>query len=500
MGTFDSEPQSHIVDLCKYAERIASADDRPLFEDAAKAARVGALRAAYLIIWLACAESLKRRFREAQIRDNTAGVIVGDFEKMENDQRAVDKFLLDKARDYGFLSPTDHAQLIQVYDNRCVYGHPYEKAPSPEKTADAAQTVVELVLSKPVRLRHGYCDKLLADMLGDKNYLDDQATAVAAFAQVIVPKIDENIYGWLLDRYWGKLETIADDASMTVFFRRGIWFTKSVLEEIGVPVFTVDEWHERTAKFPDTLSGVCSTGPIFKHIGMEAQNSLVGHVLDRSETKASVLSYVQRLDDAGALSERQHQRFVERVAKMPIADINASGLSTNVCYDKLIRSLKAHNWYAQNPAVDLLVSNGPEQAAELTVDQQVELGRNILQSAEGYSGSAVGFLERELGEGNGWPPDLVRGIALETFANERNEARLKVQCLQYVLLALQRCSCDQRRNIIANVVQTIKGCTSFKPTRPDTFEATIGQMNAKPWAEPLVEILRENAGELTISP
>lgn len=493
-----SQSQSHTSDLRGYVGRIASEEDRPLFDDAVKAAGVGALRAAYLTIWLACAESLKRRFREAQIRDDNAGKIVGEFEQMEEQQRAVDKFLLDKARDYGFLSITDHSQLGQVYDNRCIYGHPYQTAPSPEKVSDAAATVVELVLSKPVKLRHGYCDKLLTDLLEDKNYLDNQESAVSAFAEVILPKIDENLHGWLLDRYWGKLEPISDDASMAPFFLRGAWFTRAVLKKIGSRVFAFNDWHERTSRFPNTLSIVCSVDHIFAQIGTEAQNSLVGIILDRSEAKASVLSYLQQLDDDGALSERQQQRFVQRVAEMKIADVLASGVSTKVCYHKLIQSLKSHNWYVQNPAVDLLVSNGPQQAAELPVEQQVELGRNILQSAEGYSSSALEFLERELGEGNGWPSGLVRGMALEMFTNELNKVRLKVRCLNYVLLALHSCNCEQRREIITDIVETIRVGTPTGSARPERFEETIQQLNARPWAEPLVEILQDNEEELVL--
>ena len=145
-----------VVDLDKYSGHIESIDDITLLQEATKAAKAGALRAAYIMVWIACAESLKRRFREAQPRDNEAGKIVGEFESMEQQHSAVDKFLLTKALEYGFVSDSGYAHLLQIYENRCIYGHPYEEAPSPEKLKDAAATVVELVLSKPVKLRHGF--------------------------------------------------------------------------------------------------------------------------------------------------------------------------------------------------------------------------------------------------------------------------------------------------------------------------------------------------------
>ena len=91
-----SNPQSTLlnVDLRQYAKKIPASEDRPLFDETVAAAMAGALRAAYVMIWLSCAESLKRRFREAKTRDNAAGKIVGEIDKLEGQHKSVDKFLL----------------------------------------------------------------------------------------------------------------------------------------------------------------------------------------------------------------------------------------------------------------------------------------------------------------------------------------------------------------------------------------------------------------------
>src|SRR5271157_2140259 len=114
-----------------------------------------------VMIWISCAESIKRRFREAEKRDGAAGKIVGDFEKKEADQKSVDKFVLEKAKEYGFINDTAYTILLNIYEMRCVYGHPYEQAPLPEQVSHAAAMVVEHLLSQPVRLRHGYASALL---------------------------------------------------------------------------------------------------------------------------------------------------------------------------------------------------------------------------------------------------------------------------------------------------------------------------------------------------
>ena len=158
------------VDLSKYAEKIFAKDDLPLFSEAAVAANAGALRAAYVMIWLSCAESLKRRFRESSKYDNAAGRILARIDSLEKSERSVDKVLLKEAREYGFISDYGFTVLSQAYDLRCVYGHPYREAPSQEQVVCAAASVVSLVLSQPVKLRYGFGKRLLNDMLGNSTY------------------------------------------------------------------------------------------------------------------------------------------------------------------------------------------------------------------------------------------------------------------------------------------------------------------------------------------
>ena len=489
MSTLGEQPTVQKVDLNEYAQNILDEKDYPLFDDAVKAAKVGALRAAYVMIWLACAESLKRRFREAQKRDNTAGKIVGTIEDMESQHKSVDKLLLEKAHEYGFISSSGQTALNQIYEMRCIYGHPYEEAPSREKVIDAAATVVEQVLSKPVKLRHGFGNQLLNRLLEDRNYLDDQESAVAAFARSILPRLDESIYVWLLGEYWKELEKLSDDSSVAVFSQRGVWFCQAMLAEVGVHVLTHDEWHTRVGMFPKTLMDVCSIPAIFKDIGEFAQDSLVGSILDESKTRASVFAYLEVLNNEGALSERQQERFTAHVSEMEISEIRASGLSTKTCYAKLIDAMKSYDWYIQNPAISLLLSNGPVQAAELTEEQQVHLGRNILQAGEGRARSAIGFLYELSQETAYWPFSIVRGIALESFTNENNEIRLKDYQMDLVLSALNHLNSTQRDELIAEIVASIDAGTPKYRGNLDGLTNAISLLNPHAWSEQLVKIL-----------
>ena len=485
------------VDLSHYADNILAAEDCPLFDEAVESGKAGAFRAAYMMIWLACAESLKRRFREAQKWDGAAGKIVGEIENKEREHKAVDRFVLMKAQEYGFVSVSDHAVLNHIYEMRCLYGHPYEEAPSQEQVSHAAAMVVAHVLSKPVKLRHGFGKKLIKSLLEEPNFLDDQQTAVVAFTKDILPRLDESIHAWLLDNYWEELEKYSDDSYMAIFVRRGTWFSRTMLAEVGVNTFSNNDWHDRSSRFPKVLMRVCSIADIYKEIGRRAQDSLVGLIIAESATRASVLTHLEQLSINGALTMRQHERLIERVSEMPSSEIRSAGLSTKTCYGKLIDAMKSYNWYTQNPAIDRIISNGPGQAAELDENQQVNLGRNLLQAGQGTAGSANEFLEKLSQDGTSWPFHIVRGIAMESFTNEDNQIRFKDLHLDRVLSAIDHLQQELQDQLIAEISASVDAGAPKDWVALDYFENAVDSLKAYTWAAPLVASLEAKAASLS---
>ena len=108
MNTSSEQRASWTVDLSSYAGKILAEQDHPPFDDAVAAAQVGALRSAYVMKWLACAESSKRRFREANVRDHVAGKVVGKSqEKVIDAVAAVVELVLSRPLSVGNQQRSD---------------------------------------------------------------------------------------------------------------------------------------------------------------------------------------------------------------------------------------------------------------------------------------------------------------------------------------------------------------------------------------------------------
>ena len=426
------------TDLSEYQNRVLTDEDKPLFDEAVESARVGALRGAYILLWLSCLESLKRKFKEATLRDNTAQKIVGEFEEREKRHQSIDKFILSKAQEYGFVSDIAYQRLEHIYEMRCIFGHPYEEAPSVEEARQAAHIVVENVLSKPTTLKEGYVSSLIENLM-ESSYLDNYEPTVSRYVESMKPKIDESVYGYFVEKYMKEIEPVAADLSLELLTDRATWFLRRFLELVGCEIFNAEQWHNLVIKYPQILCLILAKRPeLFKEITQNAQDSIVTRLIGNSNIIPSGLSDLECLYDDNALTKRQKDRFKKAIETSGIETLIASGLKTSTCFDKIIEALKSLDWYTQNPAVRLIMQNGKKNLGNLDANQAEILGRNILQAAEGNANYAIRFLDGWIEEPNAWPDDMLRGALLECFLDDDYEFRPKDGHLNRIMRILSK--------------------------------------------------------------
>ena len=293
-----------------YQDRVMSAEDRVLFDEAAASARTSAIRAAYIMVWLSCAESLKRKFRELAPRDGNARRINGEIGRIEANQKSVDNYILDNARDYGFITAAEHAQLHHIYGMRCLFGHPYETRPTVEQLVAAASTVVDHVLCRPTKLRHGYITDQVRLIASDASFLDDLQVAVETYAGVVYPRIDEGLRLYFMQKLWPELEQMVHDPAVAMYLRRGIWFSRAFLRQCLGDLLSAWDPVQDLTRTPESLSNILSDPILFAQISGHAQDIVVGNLIQISRASGTGLRLSAELHKAGC--EPTTHRFVRR--------------------------------------------------------------------------------------------------------------------------------------------------------------------------------------------
>ncbi|MCZ8173068.1 MAG: caspase family protein, partial [Brevundimonas sp.] len=95
---------------------------------------------------------------------------------------------------------------------------------------------------------------------------------------------------------------------------------------------------------------------------------------------------------------------------------------------QVIQGLKTHNWYKQNPAMDMLDAAAVNRMAKNSL---FVVGRNIYQAACGASSSAGHFIDNFMTATQGFGPDkqksILDGMLFEIFFNPKGELRSAIK-------------------------------------------------------------------------
>lgn len=445
-----------MIDLTSYKEKIIAEEDQSLFEEAASSAASGALRAAFIMVWLSCAESLKRKFRIAQTRDGAAKKVCGEIERREKAHQSVDVYLLDEAKKYGFINDTEHLQLKNIYEMRCIYGHPYEKAPSEIELLAATEKVISIVLSQQVRLRHGFLDNQAKLLTQNRSYLDDDLAAVKEYSKEIISRADPELLEWWCEKILQGIDSIKSDPNLTIMVKRGFWVIESVLQTLSPTDFQKWNIENLLLVYPDFSPRLMVNSSIFPHLSSKHQDIVIGTIIESADTKTVSFGRIQSLEKQKLLNERQRERFVEAIANAKLESLSKAGIELRFFWNRIIEDLKSRNWYVQNPAIKALRQAGSLEIQKLQETEQTILGNNVLQAADGGANDAVELVAALSKDEKNWPRAFVLGLVAECFVNDRNQLRFKCDRMKSACLALLSRTQAEQESITSAISEKIR--------------------------------------------
>ena len=472
--------------LATYFDQVVSAEDCVLLREADSSLSGGANRMAYVAVWLACAESIKRKFKELSSSDAQAGKISGEVVRKEGLQQSVDKYLLDQAKDYGLIGDSEHATLAHIYAMRCVYGHPYEQSPSPEVVVAAASEVVRLVLSRPTLLRHAYLNRQLEAVFTDRNFLDDDQGEVDEFAELVHRRSDPSLHLWFSRKLIEQLAPMRNNILQLALQRRATWFTQGFIRRALPQVSNSWNLVEELSKHREAVVDVMVHPEIFRELEDHPRGIIV-RTIAGDKSRARALRRLSRLSDASLLAGDLAARYTTLMESADASALQAAGFAADVVVPKIVDGLKSRNWYSQNPAVNALRDAGPAAVATLPPAVQVDLGRNLLQAAEGDAVQAKAFVASLTEPEPVWPPSVIEGVVSECFVNEDGQVRFKREALDAAVRALVNVPPLERGPIVSRIADAIASGTP-KPhfTRASDRDEVLRDMaDAPDYIEPV---------------
>jgi hypothetical protein len=462
--------------LGRLRETVVNEGDLPLFDEASRCLLAGANRAAYIIAWLSAAASIRSKLETLAPRDSHIGRKLAETEGAEARGGSVDRVLLQAAMDFGMISAEDFDNLENIRRMRNVYAHPRKSAPTSEEVLGALATVVRALLSKPALLRHGYASGVLRGVFEELHFLDDLPDRVVAFGRDVANRTDPQIHPWIFHTAISKLDAAWDDPALAPIASRGLAFLRGFLhsarDKIASEAWTVVEI---VRNHPRCVSSVLGDSQVWPSLPEQAREIMIGYLtsaigqpatwLRRPSTSSpgplpsQAYDVLLTLERNGALSLRESERFAQALQACPIDRLAQFDVPLGQWAPQVVEALKSYNWYTQNPAVNALRQAGPAQIATLPPAMQEQLGRNILQAAEGMSNSAEFMMSEVADTVSGWPSDFLWGLIAECFINDAGAARIKARMLPSTFKCVCTLPPDRATSLLTRLNESLAAAT-----------------------------------------
>lgn len=403
---FDQSVQrTHELVMQEFRAKIRLEEDKPLFDEAITAFNGKAYRAAFIMLWLACAESLKWRYKEAKKRGISTDDNQVKQEKDNTDNHDKDKRLLESAKTYGYLDYLARKRLGHILDLRNTYAHSNEVAPTSLQVVEAAESIVDCLLSQPLKLGKLYCDWVIQELVSDVHFIGNTREAVSDYVQQVIQKIaDSRVTPMLMDLI-SKVNGLAGDPEKELLFNKGIWFCQAIIKNAQEPLLSDDEWHQASLDFRGAITPIALDSDIVKLLGDNARYSVVSFVTDKWKEKPKLFSLLEELIERNALPEAQRKQYEEACQKMVFENATRQ-LSIKSCYYSLCQALKSTQFSTNNEAVYYITNIGPKQIGKLNKDEQIELGHCVLRASNRGANYAVNFINELDQKQVSWPEDF----------------------------------------------------------------------------------------------
>ena len=107
------------------------------------------------------------------LRDGQMARWVSETDRAEAEGATIDQRLLDRAKSSGLVSEPEFRKLSYLKDMRNSFAHPTGAAPTAAEVSAALQVAVDVVLSRPPLLGHGFARELIETLFRDLHFLDD---------------------------------------------------------------------------------------------------------------------------------------------------------------------------------------------------------------------------------------------------------------------------------------------------------------------------------------
>lgn len=437
-----------------WKSEIYDYSDEVLFDEIVKCIDAKAYRAANIMICISFTESLLKKL---EILSESNKKITQDLENYRNNGK--DYLLIQYAKKYELINEMEYNHLNTIMDARNNYAHPSFESPTENQVISYLYFAVQYVLKRPPYYSFLYAKSLIENHLvadpfywGGKNNIQIQN-----YANNFFRRLDKNSYKPVLKLLFVSLENLFVDFNennLGCINNCLIYLNELMtMDEISL---TEEDVNDYLDKYRHTACHIFTYGDNWISLDSRSKSRIFNYASDFESgifSESEFVNIFYPLYESDLLEENFSSKFSDILDEISLDSLIYCNVNSKIYFRKIIEYFKRYTFGYQNSAMRALYRIDLNQFDDVQLE---EIGRNILQSAEGNAWDCMDLIDNFYDEKNVkfHNINIVQGILNEVFVNENNYFRYKIGSVRRVLLMVHQYS--NHDDILNNLLSDIE--------------------------------------------
>lgn len=406
--------------------QIIEEDDRILFNETAGCFLTYHYRAAYILSWITLIESLKRKIMLfSNLGDSRANDAVNRIEKAELQKLSTDRLIFEESNKCGIIDNADFSTINYLWEQRCLFTHPYNKQPEIEEVKHILGQTIKLVLGRQLFYNKDFLTELSDNIVTKPFFLPNEIERVREFAIITISRTPLDLHPFFFKTLLSKVGEVINLPEKFNELRK---LRSYLIELLGNTTLTLSDqkWsiENRVTNFPYECFVGFVNQDIWKKLPERIKEMLIAFVINENDTKRliNLKAIVHNLIANNVLEEKFKKDYYSKLATIDFnSAINFYGNSDSK-YDRIIVELGSGQYEQQNTVIEYLKSEGAfEFLNSIDIEKQFYLGRLLKSCASGNHWKSQNYLS-SIDKGLIIVPDNVKaGIAITSFINRQDK-------------------------------------------------------------------------------
>lgn len=445
-------------------ETIVDESDLILFEESANCFLTGNYRASYIMSWIAIIESLKRKIKLfSDLGDSNATESIKAIDKLETDKKSTDRLIFEDSKKCRILNESDLSVISFLWEQRCLFAHPYNKQPDENEVKYIIGQSVKLVLGKELFYNKEFLEAYINDIATKPFFMPIEFDRIRQFAREFIARTPTELHPYLFKIVLFKIgKLIVSEEKLSELKKLRF----HLIELFCLTPLSLDDakWtlERKATDFPyECFLGFVHSDSWDK-IPIRIKEMLISYLINEEDDEKliNLKVIVKDLIANEKLEDVFSQQFVEKLDATNFHNAISFYPNTDSKFLRITLELESWQFEQQNPVVDFLKeASSLDFINSLSSDEQFYLGRLLKICSSGRNWKAQRLVTSVIDFNTPMPDFLLIGIAYCAYVDWRNQLRIERDFIYKAITVINRTSNEAQEYVYNLIKETLDNHT-----------------------------------------